>query len=42
LAGRAAHAHDEAEAALDTGDIDTAIGAEMLADALTGTALADR
>ena len=41
LGGRAAAEHDRAIAALDAGDIDAAIGAEMLADALTAAALAD-
>jgi hypothetical protein len=41
LSGRVADAHDEAGAAFDLGDIDAAIGAEMLADALTDAVLAE-
>jgi len=41
LNGRAVRAHDQAEAAFDAGDIDTAIGAEQLASALTSAALCE-
>jgi hypothetical protein len=39
VAGRAARAHDEAAAALEIGDVDRAIGAEQLAQALTDLAV---
>ena len=41
LNGRALRAHDEAEAAFEAGDIDTAIGADMIASALSDAALCE-